>query len=110
EVAGERFLDFLAGRAWPLGEQRRGREEDARRAVPALGGAELGEGLLERVKPPALRHTLDRRDAGSLGLDREGQAREHRLAVDEHGAPPALAEPAALRAAREPAILTQPPH
>src|SRR5207249_11921369 len=54
EVACERLLDLLARRARPGGKERLGRAQEAGRAVTALGGAELGERLLEWMKAPAL--------------------------------------------------------
>src|SRR2546430_6386421 len=85
EISGEGVLDLLPRRARTVGEKRRGGEENTGRAVPALGGAQLGKGLLERVEAAALRHPFDRRDPASLRLDGQGEARQYGLAVDEHG-------------------------
>src|SRR5688572_16538694 len=50
QVARDRLLDPFPGRArFPL-QQRLGGHQDARRAVAALGGAEVGKGGLQRVQ------------------------------------------------------------
>ena len=77
------------------------------RAVAALGGAQLGEGLLQRVEPAAVGHALDGLDLASLALDGQRQAGEHRLAVDQHGARAALAQLAAVLGAGEVELLAQ---
>src|SRR3954447_20232405 len=63
EVAGERLADLVTAWARVFGGQRLGGHQDARRAVAALGGAEVGEGGLERMEIVAELHPLD-------GLDR----------------------------------------
>ena len=50
---------------------------------------------------------FDRLDAAALALDRQHQAGEHRLAVDEHRARAALAELAAVLGAGEVEILAE---
>src|SRR5262245_66029999 len=50
EVPGERLRDLRAGRRRLLGEERLRGEEEPGRAVPALGGAELGEGLPQGMR------------------------------------------------------------
>ena len=90
-----------------MGEQRLRGEEDAGRAVAALRGAELGERLLQRVQPGAVGHALDRRDLALLEVGRQRDARQHRRAVDEHGAGTALPELAAVLGADEIEVLAQ---
>src|SRR6266850_137027 len=107
EVAGERFADPLARRRGIVGEQRLRGEEDSRRAVAALGGAQLGERLLQRVQPGAVGHALDGRDLALLEVGRQRDARQHRRAVDEHGAGAALPELAAVLGADEIEVLAQ---
>ena len=59
------------------------------------------------MEAPGAGHPLDRPDLGLLALDGEGEAREHRLAVEEHGAGPALAELAAVLGPGQPEVLAQ---
>src|SRR4051794_32874192 len=47
EVAGERLAHLVAARGGVRGEERLGGHQDPRRAVAALGGAEVGEGGLQ---------------------------------------------------------------
>src|SRR5262249_11797105 len=79
-------------------------EHDARRADPALGADLVEDRLLERVRAA---QALDRHDRGVLDLGDGDQARDDRLAVDQHGARAALAFAAALLRAGEPEVLAQ---
>src|SRR4029453_18676820 len=54
EIPGEGRPDPVAIGPRRRVEQRLGGEEDSRRAVPALGGSQLGEGLLQGSQPAAL--------------------------------------------------------
>src|SRR5207302_2364247 len=107
EVAGQRLSDLLSRRPGIIGEERSRGQQEARGAVAALGRAELGEGLLERVEPAGAGQALDRRDRATLELDRQRQAGEHRPAVDKDRARAALAELTAVLRAREPHLLPQ---
>src|SRR5215468_4888707 len=107
EIAGQRHPHLVTARGGIVLEERLRGEENARGAVAALGGAELGEGLLEGMEPGPAGHALDRRDRLTLRLDGERQTRQRGLAVDEHGAGAALAQLAAVLGAREPEILAQ---
>ena len=69
-----------------LAQERLHRHQEAGRAEPALERVRLVEGALERVKPPSPREALDRRERAAVRLDREHQARAHRLAVELDGA------------------------
>src|SRR6185503_5871896 len=95
EVAGERLANLVARRRGVLREQRLRGEQDARRAVPALRGAELRERLLQRVEPPSGCHALHRLDGAALEIGGKRETREDRGAVDDHRAGTALAELAA---------------
>ena len=59
------------------------------------------------MEPARPGHALDGLDAAALALEAEHEAREHRLAVDEHGAGAALAELAAVLGAGQPEVLAQ---
>src|SRR4030095_1650337 len=107
QVPRERLLHFLARRARALRQERGGGQENGGRAVPDLGGARLGEGLLEGVKAAGLRHPFDGRDAAPLDLDGQHEAGEHGLAVHEHGAGAALPELAAVLGPGEPEVLAE---
>src|SRR3954469_8330745 len=107
EVAGERLADFFAAWGWVLGEQGFGGHQDARRAVAALGGAEVGEGGLEGMELVAELHPLDRLDRFAARLGGEHQTGEHGTAVHQHRAGAALAELAAVLGAGQRALLAQ---
>src|SRR3989454_1427843 len=107
EVAGQRLLDRVAGGARVGHEQGVGGEEEGRRAVTALRGAELGERILERVQPAVRREPFDGGDAPPGAGEAEDEAGEHGRAVDEHGAGPALAQLAAVLRARESRVFAQ---
>src|SRR3954451_23747101 len=107
EVAGERLADFFAAWGWVLGEQGFGGHQDARRAVAALGGAEVGEGGLEGMELIAELHPLDGLDRLAGHLGGEHQTGEHGPAVHQHRAGAALAELAAVLCAGQRALLAQ---
>src|SRR5262249_49631009 len=73
----------------------------------ALRRAELGERLLQRMQLAAVRHALDGLDLAALALDRQGEAGQDGLTVDEHRAGAALAELAAVLGAGELEVLAQ---
>jgi len=68
----------------------------AGRTEPALQAIVGNKGLLHRMKPVALRHTLDREDVGAVVADRKRKARIHPPSVDDDGAGTTLAAIAAL--------------
>ena len=82
-------------------EQRLGREDDAAQAEAALRRLLVDERLLDRMRTLGRAEPFERGDLGAgYGLHRR-HARPDRLAVHDHGAGAALAEPAAeLRAAQ----------
>ena len=97
----------VAHRGGVLRQQGLRGHQDARRAVAALGGAEIGERGLQRVELVALLQALDGLDRPPLHLGGERQAGEHRLAVDQHGAGAAFAELAAVLRAGQAELLAQ---
>src|SRR5258706_2569180 len=107
QVAGHCFLDSLAGGIRLFRGQRLGGEQDAGGAVAALGGAEVGESGLQRMELCAAGHPLHSLHRAPLALDRQHQAGELRLAVDEDCAGTALAELAAVLGAGEAEVLAQ---
>src|SRR5215471_9441108 len=107
EIAGQRHPHLVTARDGVAFEESFRGEEDARRAIAALGGAELGESLLQGMEVAAIGHTLDGLDGAPLRLDGQGQAGQHGLAVDEHGAGAALPELASMLGAREPEVFAQ---
>src|SRR6185436_14476539 len=86
---------------------RLGGHQDPRRAVAALGRAEIGETLLQRMQPAAGGEPFDRFDPASLRLDGEHEAGQQRLSVHEHGAGAALPQLAAVLRAGEPEVFAQ---
>src|SRR5688572_20393685 len=107
EVARERALEPLARGLRLLVEERLRGEQEARRAVAALRGAGLDEGLLEGMELAPLRHALDGGDRVPDGVEAEEEAGEHRLPVDEHRAGAALAELAAVLRPGQPHALAE---
>ena len=88
-------------------EQRLGGDQDAGRAVAALRAAEVGKAVLQRVQTAVAGQPFNGRDLAPLALGRQQQAREHRLAIDQHGACAALAQLAAVLGAGELQIFSQ---
>ena len=62
QVARQRLADPLARRMRLAIEQRLRGDQDARRAVAALRGAEVGEALLQRMQPAVRGEPFDGRD------------------------------------------------
>ena len=87
--AAERAVDVDACRATLL-DQLRGAHEDSGRAEPALRSAARDERVDERVANRRVEPT-DGRHLAPRHAERGGDARDARLAVDEHRATPALA-------------------
>src|SRR5690348_376047 len=107
EVACERFF-YLVARGTGIGaEEGLGREQEGGRAVTALGGADLGERVLEGVETPVPRHPLDGLHAMARAGHAQHQAGQDRDLVQEHGAGPALPQLAAVLGPGEAQVLTQ---
>src|SRR6266481_5610807 len=61
-ISGESFLDLIAGRIRGFLQQHSCRQEKSGGAISALGSAELGERLLQRMERRPVRHAFDRGD------------------------------------------------
>src|SRR5688572_19875547 len=107
EISGDRLLDALARWIRLVLEERLGGHQDTRGAVAALGGAEVGEGALQRMERRPVRQALDGFDRLALALEGQHQAGKPRLAVDQHRARAALAELAAVLGAGQIEVLAQ---
>jgi hypothetical protein len=83
------------------GDQNRGR------AVSALGCAEIGEGVLQRMKISFQTEAFDGQDISGVAFESEDQAGEHRFAVQKYGTRAALSEFAAVLCARVAEIFTK---
>src|SRR5438270_3200488 len=90
-----------------LVEERLRGDQEPWRAITALRGAEVSERLLKWVQPVVGREAFDGHDIASAAVDAEHQARQHRLAIEEHRARAALSEFAAVLGACEIQILAQ---
>src|SRR3990172_2016953 len=90
QVPGNRATDLDLGRRRVFVEQRFGGEQHARDAVAALHGPFLDESLLQWMEVPLAAEPLDREHLFAVGFRRQHQARVERLAVEEHGAGPAV--------------------
>src|SRR4051794_38498281 len=75
EVPGEAFADLPFRGLRVVLQQRDGRHDHARRTVTALQAVFFPEALLQRMQVAVRREPLDRRDGGSVGLNREDGAR-----------------------------------
>src|SRR5712692_1884391 len=107
KISGNCLSNPGAARVRFFHEQRLGGHEDSRSAVAALRGAEVGERGLQRVQLGAARHAFDGLNRAALAFEREQQAGELRLAVDQHRAGAAFAELAAVLGAGEAEVLAQ---
>src|SRR5215471_6378053 len=103
EIAREIVPDLILVRIGMGIEQLRCHQQESRRAIAALEGARLDEGLLHRTERLRLR-IRERLDGAHLGAVDEGgevEAAGDGRAVDQHGAAAAHALPAALARAHE---------
>ncbi len=101
QVARQPVADFALAGIGLAFEQRLGRDDEAGRAEAALQRPVLEELALDRMQFAALGNALDRCDRAALGLGGEHQAGADHLAVQHHGAGPAIARAAAfLRASQ----------
>src|SRR6476469_8327245 len=108
DVALDRVADLLVRRVGVAGQEIRCGHDHPRRAEPALEAVLRPEPGLERVeRTVGSLHPLDRPDVRAVGLDREHRAALHGLAVDGHGARPALAGVAADVGAGELEVLAE---
>src|SRR5690606_40198242 len=96
EVAGECFTDLLTVGQRVAEQEPVSGHQNAGRAEPALRGAAVGEGGLERVRLPRPGEAFDGGDLAAHGLEDGREAGEDGLAVDEDGAGAAVALVASL--------------
>jgi hypothetical protein len=107
EIAGQRFLDFLARRIGVAIEQRFGGDQNAGRAVSALRSPQIGESVLKRMQRTSRRQPLDGRHRPTIAFRSERQAGEHGLAVEQDRTGAAFAELTPVFGAGELQILPQ---
>src|ERR1044072_1813602 len=110
EIPRNGLADLLLARVLVLLEQRARRHQHARGAESALQAVLLGEALLHRMELAALLQPLDRGDLRAVGLHGEHRARLDRVAVEDHGACPAVRGVAADVGARHPEHLADKMH
>src|SRR6476469_3175513 len=91
DVALQRLLDLVLGRARVLAQQRGRTHEHPGRAVAALESVMLVEGLLQRRQLLALAEPFDGLDARAVRLDGEKHAALDERAVEDHRARAAVA-------------------
>src|SRR4051795_5367634 len=101
EIADERGADIGLVRPWIAVQQFLRRQDHATGAVAALGCLLLDERLLEHVRLVDRAETFEGRDLARLQRTDRYDAGAHRSAVDQHGAGPALRQPAAILGAIE---------
>src|SRR5579885_283144 len=107
EIAGKCFANLRAGRMLIVFEQGLCRDENGVRAVDALIGAEIGESFLKRMQMAAGGEALDGLDDFAIAFERELEAGEDGLAIEEDRAGTAFAEFAAVFGAGKAEILAQ---
>jgi hypothetical protein len=91
QVAGEGLAHVVGGRVRSGLPQVRERDDQPRRAVPALGGTVRDERRLHRVRGRRVAEPLDGGDLRALRVGGQHEAGTDQLAVEHHGARPALA-------------------
>src|SRR5262245_14370715 len=103
EIARKVVPDLIIIRIGMRIEQLGGHQQEARRAVAALEGAGLDEGLLHRTEPLRARihERLDGTHLGALDEGRQIEAAGDGRAVHQHGAAAAHALPAAFARAHQ---------
>ena len=107
DVALQRLLDLVLGRARVLAQQRGRAHQHPRRAVAALERVVLVERLLQRRQLAVLAEPLDGLDARAVRLDGEQHAALHEHAVEDHRARAAVAGVAADVAAGQVEVVAQ---
>src|SRR4029078_13053045 len=107
DVALQRLLDLVLGRARVLTQQRGRGYQHPRRAVAALESVMLVEGLLQRRQLLALAEPLDGLDARAVRLDGEEHAALDERAVEDHRAGAAVAGVATDVAAGEVEVVAE---
>src|SRR5262249_15441369 len=90
QVAGDGDLDLIARGARVLVEERGRAHQHAGRAEAALTAAYLIEAVDERIEVRRPGERLHGLDLGAVRVEREREAGEHRLAVDDDRAGPAV--------------------
>src|SRR6202790_325270 len=91
EVAGEGFADLVAGGICVLFGQGFWGDQDCGGAVAALGCAQVGEGVLQRMEVAVFAEAFHGEDALVVAFECEEQAGEDGLAVKKDGAGAAFA-------------------
>src|SRR5262249_19056467 len=104
-VAAHIFADVLVAAGMALLHASNGRHDLPGRAIAALEGVVVDEGLLHRMQAVIPRETLDRGDVLAFGCERKRQARHHAPAADQHRAGAALAVIATFLAASKAEML-----
>lgn len=90
QMPGERLGDFGAAGIGVSSKQRRGSNEDARQAIPALAGLHVQESSLQRVRTLRRADAFERRDRLARQVADLDLAGWPFLALHDYGAGPAL--------------------
>ena len=107
DVAAHQLADLVGGLRLAFGDQAGGRADLARRAVAALEGVVVDEGLLQRMQRAVRRQAFDGGDLRAVLHHRQREAGIDAPAVDQHRAGAALAVVAALLGAGEVEMVAQ---
>ncbi len=107
QIARQGLAHLQAGRVGDAIEKLPGRDQDAWSAVATLGGAKIGEGLLQGMQAAVLHQTFDGQHLAAVAFQAQDQAGEDRLPIQEYGAGAALAQFTPMLGAGEMGILPQ---
>src|SRR4051794_32392984 len=108
DISAHELADRSVAFGMPFIHTADGRHDLSRRAIAALKGVMLDEGLLHGMQLAVwTRNPFDRCDRMILDARRKSEARQHAPPVDQHRAGAALSLVATLLGAGQPQVLTQ---
>ena len=107
DVAAHQLADFVGGLGLAFGDQARRRADLPGRAVAALEGVVIDEGLLQRMQRAVFGKPFDGGDLGAVLHDGEREAGIDAPSVDQDRAGAALAVVAAFLGAGEVEMVAQ---
>ena len=107
QVSRQGLTDLVSGRTGICVQKSLGGEQNSGNAITALRRAEVGEGVLQRMRFAILRHPFHGDDFGIDCFNAEHQTRKHRRAINQYGASAALPQLATMLGSGETHVLTQ---
>jgi hypothetical protein len=107
QITRECFFDLIASRRRMFVQQHLRSHQEPWRAVATLGGAEIGECVLQRMQPAVTDQPFDGCDTAAIAIHAEHQAGQNRLAVEQDSARTAFTQLAAVLGAAQVQVFTQ---